>query len=67
MAIPTPALDELVQLMRENRIYAEPVDVANLVLTLYRERHPMSNDQGLQQWVERLAIDTLHARTGPAQ
>lgn len=62
MVLSTPALDELVDLMRSHQVHGDPVDVASLVLTIYRERHPVTDEQGLQLWVEQLAIDTLHAR-----
>lgn len=60
----TPALDELIDLMRTHRVAGDPLDVAALVLSLYRERHPAAKPETLQQWVEQLAIDTVHTRAG---
>lgn len=67
MPILTPALDELIDLMRICRVSGDPLDVAALVLTIYRERHPATDAQALQQWVEQLAIDTVHVRAGDRQ
>jgi hypothetical protein len=59
----TPALDQLQELMLSHRIQADPVNVAGIVLEIFRERYPLDDEVGLRKWVEQLAVDALYARS----
>jgi hypothetical protein len=60
--LPTPALDEIEELMQEHGVEADLQRVAALVLDIFREKHPPAKPAELSLWIEQLAVDVVAAR-----
>jgi hypothetical protein len=60
---PTPALDELRELMGVHFIeHFDASKMAHFVIDVYRVKHTTSDNAELRQWVEQLALEMLDLR-----
>jgi hypothetical protein len=55
----TPALDELIEIMKRDHIDYDPRRVASIILTVASDKAMKLSPQQLTEWIHQLAMDVL--------